>query len=64
MRGRGYVEYLPTILALASFEIAAVMGMAKLTAMVGDAGETVAAVSVAFVLCVIFPVVYYLDRVR
>jgi len=64
MRARSYVQYLAIIVAIAIFEIATAMGMSKVTAMVGDAGETVAAMSVAFVLAVILPVLAYLDRAR
>ena len=64
MRARGYVQSLAIIVALASFGIATAVGMAKITTMVGDAGETAAAIGVAFVLCIILPLLIYLDRVR
>jgi hypothetical protein len=64
MRARTYGQYLWIIAAIVGFEIASTIGMAKATAMVGDAGETVAAASIAFVLGVIFPLIFFLDRGR
>jgi len=64
MRARSYGQYLWITAAILSFEIASTIGMAKATAMIGDAGETVAAVSIAFVLGVIFPLIFFLDRAR
>ena len=64
MRARNYTHYLWIIAAILSFEIASTIGMAKATAMIGDAGETVAAMSIAFVLGVIFPFIYFLNSAR
>ena len=64
VRARYYTRYLWIVVAIAGFEIATAAGMAKATVMIGDAGETVAAMSIAFVLGVIFPLVFFLDRAR